>query len=237
MILQTVLCKTTRVMDLPERPNDALTQPTRARLFELLGELGRPAGTAELASRLELHPNGVRLHLEQLQGAGLVARTRVRQSRGRPRDMWVISPTAQPGGDRPSGYAQLGRWLARAIDPVRSNLRKVESSGREIGRELASAGDGPPAAQLYATLAALGFAPAPVARRAGALSYRLCNCPYRDAVLENADLVCSLHRGITRGLLDELSPGSRMTAFTPADPRHGGCLVEFRGEIADGAQR
>ena len=43
-------------------PEDVLAQPTRARLFALLGELKRPAGTVELADRLGLHPNGVRIH-------------------------------------------------------------------------------------------------------------------------------------------------------------------------------
>lgn len=42
---------------------DALAQPTRGRLFELLCELKRPAGTTELAERLKLHHNGVRMHL------------------------------------------------------------------------------------------------------------------------------------------------------------------------------
>jgi hypothetical protein len=42
------------VIDLPVivDPDDALSQPTRARLFALLSELRRPAGTAELAERL-----------------------------------------------------------------------------------------------------------------------------------------------------------------------------------------
>jgi hypothetical protein len=54
------------VIDLPlaSSSEDALEQPTRARLFELLGELKRPAGTVELAERFSLHPNGVRAHLE-----------------------------------------------------------------------------------------------------------------------------------------------------------------------------
>src|SRR4051794_18617148 len=97
----------------------------------------RPAATEELAARLELHPNGVRTHLERLRDAGLVARERPRQRRGRPRDMWVIAPDARPGGDAPSAYANLGRWLARAIVPGRTSLRRIEETGREIGRGLA----------------------------------------------------------------------------------------------------
>ena len=86
------------MIDLPAitDPGDALSQPTRARLFALLSELKRPAGTAELADRLGLHPNGIRLHLERLAEDGLVERTRVRTPRGRPPDSWRIAPDARP---------------------------------------------------------------------------------------------------------------------------------------------
>src|SRR3954452_690554 len=96
------------VMDVPRAADDALAQPTRARLFALLGELRRPTGTEELAERLDLHPNGIRAHMERLLEAGLVVRERSRQTRGRPRDMWLISPDARPGGDPPTAYTELG---------------------------------------------------------------------------------------------------------------------------------
>ena len=57
--------QTASQMDLPTRPDDALAQPTRARLFAVLGELRRPTSTDELAERWGLHPNGVRVHLER----------------------------------------------------------------------------------------------------------------------------------------------------------------------------
>jgi predicted ArsR family transcriptional regulator len=219
-------------MDVPPRPDDALAQPTRARLFSLLAELRRPVGTEELAGRLDLHPNGVRVHLERLREAGLVARERTRQPRGRPRDLWQISPDAEPAGEPPVGYAQLGRWLARAITPGTSSLRRVESTGRQIGRELATDGDATAEAKMHATLTSLGFQPRREGHRSGALTYRLGNCPYRDAVRENAEVVCILHRGITRGLLDELAPNSTLSDFVARDPALGDCRVELRGEIA-----
>lgn len=219
-------------MDVPARPDDVLAQPTRARLFELLCELRRPAGTEELAGYLGMHPNGVRGHLERLRDAGLVGRERTRQARGRPRDMWSISPDARPAGQPPLAYAQLGRWLARSIKPATASLAQVESTGRQIGRELAPDGDCTPEAKLYATLTTLGFQPRREAQAPTALTYRLCNCPYREAVRENADVVCALHLGITRGLLEEIDPTSTLSAFVPGDPRIAGCLVEVSGAIA-----
>jgi predicted ArsR family transcriptional regulator len=219
-------------MDLPTS-DQPLAQPTRARLFRALSELRRPAGTEELARRLELHPNGVRAHLDRLREAGLVTRERTRQSRGRPRDMWALAPSARPGGDPPTAYTDLGRWLARVIRSGRASLRAVEANGREIGRELA-AGDagGSPEEQMYATLVSLGFQPQPQLAPDGGLTYRLCNCPYRDAAAGNQDVVCTLHRGVTRGLLDGLAPKTKLAGFVPRDPHAAGCLIELRGGLA-----
>jgi predicted ArsR family transcriptional regulator len=224
-------------MDLPSRPDDALAQPTRAELFNVLGELRRPAGTDELAERLALHPNGVRVHLDRLLEAGLVVRERTRQARGRPRDMWTVAPDAQPGGDPPTAYADLGRWLARALPASRTNLRALEASGRQIGRDLApQQGAASSEERMRATLVALGFAPRRGVDGAGTLTYTLGNCPYRDAAREDQQLVCTLHKGITRGLLDTLAPETRLSAFVPRDPHAAGCLIELRGGLADEAR-
>jgi predicted ArsR family transcriptional regulator len=209
--------------------NDPLAQPARAQLFAILAELKRPAGTVELAERLGLHPNGVRVHLERLEAAGLVIRRRAPQTRGRPRDAWSVSPSAAPGGAPPTGFRELARWLARTI-PVRpGRLREVEAAGREIGRELASSHEVQPGTgTLYSTLAALGFQPQIDPSTAGHTTYCLGNCPYRDAVRANQPVVCTLHRGLTHGLLEALEPGARLVDFVPRDPDEAGCLIEVK---------
>jgi predicted ArsR family transcriptional regulator len=222
-------------MDAPPVPQGELAQPTRARIFALLSSLGRAAGTDELAESLQLHPNGVRVHLDILENGGLVVRERVRQARGRPRDEWTVSPTALPGGRSPSGYADLGRWLVRALTNAKVGIRTVEATGREIGRELAHApGDDArsPEQRLHGTLAALGFQPARSVVDPDRLTYCLGNCPYRDVVHERQPLVCALHRGLTRGMLDELDPKTKLVGFVPKDPDEAGCLIEVRGPMA-----
>jgi predicted ArsR family transcriptional regulator len=212
----------------PADPDDVLAQPTRARLFGLLVDLKRPAGTGELAERVGLHPNGVRLHLEQLREAGLVQRERSRQKRGRPRDAWTVAPGARPGGQPPSAYVDLVRWLARAIPTGPRRLRDIEAAGRSIGQELAPA-SGPPEEALRITLASLGFQPRVESAGEDELTFCLGNCPYRDAVRENPELICTLHRGLTRGMLDEVAPDAKLTSFVPRDPDDAGCLIEITG--------
>jgi predicted ArsR family transcriptional regulator len=227
------------VLDLPAalEPQDALAQATRAHLFGVLGELRRPASTGELAERLQRHPNGVRIHLERLARAGLITRSRARQARGRPRDVWEIAASAHPGGRPPRAYGDLGRWLARAMGSGRSGLRGAEAAGREIGAELvkdaapggAAGGVSDAREALRTILIALGFQPSVTERTNGVLAIRLGNCPYRDAARESQPIVCALHKGITRGLLDVLEPSAKLAAFLPGDPDRAGCAIELRG--------
>jgi len=209
----------------PTDHDDVLALPARARLLLALSELRRPSTTHELAAIVGRHPNTVRRNLQLMADAGLVERRTERQVRGRPRDEWAISAGARPMGEAPQAHGELGRWLARVLR-TQGELEAVERAGREIGRELAPEASGrPAAAALRDTLIAMGFAPEPEPTGPGAVRYVLGNCPYRDAVRENQPVVCSLHRGITQGVLDRLAPDAELTAFVPKDPDRAGCLV------------
>lgn len=210
-------------------PDDALAQPTRARLFARLASLRRPAGTEELASELGLHPSGVRVHLERLHDAGLITRERVPQPLGRPRDSWSIAPDSRPGSEPPDAYSRLARWLARSIPSTPGRLREVERAGRQLGRELfPNRVDFRAEDSMGRMLTALGFAPQRSRRKATTV-FRLGNCPYRDAVGDNQPVICALHRGLTLGLLDQLDPDASLKDFVPKSPDRAGCVIEVEG--------
>lgn len=214
-------------MDLPSSADDALAQPTRARIFEFLVEGRGPAGTDEIADHLGLHPNGVRRHLERLLEGGLVIRERVRQGHGRPRDSWAVSPRAQPGGRHPSAYAELALWLAMSVEASPARVREAQRSGVRIGREVAPRPTGDPAIDLRDAFSALGFEPQ-LSRTEDGFDCRLGNCPYRVAAAENPNLVCTLHQGLTAGVLEVIDPEAELVEFTPRDPAEAGCLVGVR---------
>lgn len=217
------MCKALAV-DLPRESADVLRDPTRARLFELLSERRRPAATDELAEDLGMHVNGIRRQLDRLQRAGLVDRRRVVHGRGRPRDEWSISPEAEPAGEQPTGYAELSRWLTRAIPPSTASLRQLEHTGREIGREMAPAGSDDIEATIGEAFTALGFRPS-IETTAEGFICSLGNCPYRELARENPEVICTLHRGLTAGLLAGLDPAAELSLFEPRDPDRAGCLV------------
>ena len=202
--------------------------PLRAELFETLARLCRPATTQELAERIGRHHNTVRRQLQRLAEAGLVERRVIQQARGRPRDSWAVIAAAMPEGRPPDSHRQLSRWLARAL-AGRGDLASIEDTGREIGRELVENGNGRPVADsLLDALAALGFVPRAEPHTPDRTRFVLRNCPYREAVLQNQPAICGLHRGITRGLLDRLSPRAELTGFVAKHPLEAGCLIDIR---------
>jgi predicted ArsR family transcriptional regulator len=215
-------------MEIPPTPeNDVLAPSIRARLFQALAELRRPATTQELAARVGRHPNTVRVQLQRLSDAGLLERRRAPQARGRPRQEWAIAATARPTGRRPEAQAQLSQWLARAIGRSGS-LEEIEKAGREIGREIAPEWhDRAVVDALHDALSALGFAPDQQPLN-GDVRYVLGNCPYRDAVAQNQPVVCTLHRGMTKGMLDGLDRTARLADFVAKDPYEAGCLIDVR---------
>lgn len=215
-------------MELPPTPeHDVLALPIRARLFEALAGLRRPATTQELAVLVGRHPNTVRVQLQRMADAGLLECRRLAQRRGRPRQEWAILPAARPAGQPPQAHGQLSRWLARAVGTGEA-LPGIERAGREIGRELAPQAHGRPLTEtMQHVLTSLGFAPRSEPRRPDGIRYVLGNCPYRDAAAENPAAVCTLHRGITTGLLDTLRPEAQLQDFVARDPYTAGCLIDL----------
>lgn len=219
-------------MDFANTADDVLNQPTRARLFALLSSLKRAASTEELAKTLELHPNGVRQHLENLAEAGLVVREKENVGRGRPRDVWAIDSDAKPGGSAPTGYAELSRWLIKAIDGGPVDPRRIEQRGHAIGVGLADeGGHADPETRFFDALSAMGFNPSRRPGKGDEMTYCLENCPYREAALEQQSVVCALHKGITSGILSSIDPETRMTRFVIKDPVKAGCEVGVQGPM------
>ena len=210
-------------MDLPTRARTCSpSRPVRS-CSRALSELRRPAGTEELAERLELHPNGVRVHLERLREAGLVRASAPRQARAAAGHVGDRVRTRGPAASRPRAYADLGRWLARldlagqdqsARGRGERDARSVASS-RPTGRRSVGRGED-------ARRARRRWASSPSARSiaAGGLTYGCATAPTATPCARTSDVVCTLHRGITRGLLDEHRPGDELDRLRPARPVH-----------------
>ncbi len=147
------------------RRHRALADPSRARILAQLAG-GEPLDARELAARVGLHPNTVRVHLGVLADARMVeAETLPPQGRGRPR--LAYRAVGEPGDDGGRRYRLLAEILTTlAARDGAEAVERLEGIGDAWGRHLAASP--PPAVELsdaeaverlLALLAELGFRP------------------------------------------------------------------------------
>src|SRR5262245_49941047 len=195
----------------PTAIHRALADERRSQIVEELRGERRGIDAQTLADRLNVHPNTVRWHLGILMDAGLVAARRARsRTPGRPRTLYTLCPDADlPNRDE---FRLLASVLTSAMAREEDGTARAENAGRVWGRYL------PPRQPLFACasheevtadavrlLGDQGFAP-----ELHEDEIHLRRCPYFDLAEQHPEIVCSVHRGIIAGALEECAPGVRV---------------------------
>lgn len=188
---------------------EAALGDSRARVLGVLQDAGTALGVVDIAEAVGLHPNTTRFHLDGLVDAGLVERAiEERATPGRPRTLYSARPEAGRAG--PRSYRLLAEILTSYLaSQSRQPAAAALTAGTEWGRFLAQrpAPFRRPTAeratrQLVEVLEEIGFAPESVTsgRKRQVL---LHHCPFREAAEQHREVVCSVHLGLMRGLLEE----------------------------------
>lgn len=204
----------------PDAAAGALGQ-SRLRVLEVLQDAGTPLSVSDMADRMGLHTNTVRLHLDALVSAGLAdSQDEKSDVRGRPRRMYCANANSANAGRR--SYRLLAQILASSMatqipEPTQAGLK----AGHEWGRYL---GEGPSpfrrvdaqeaTRRLVAALNQLGFSPQVVTKGAGR-SLLLHGCPFREVAMDYPEVACSIHLGLMNGLLEELDAPLRVDNLQP----------------------
>ena len=193
----------------PDPATGALGE-SRSRVLGVLQDSGTQLNVSDVAARLGLHTNTVRLHLEALVAAGLAdSQAEKRDLRGRPRTLYTANPNSANAGRR--SYRLLAQILASSMAAQTSKPREAAvKAGQEWGRFL---GEGPPpfkrvdadeaTRRLVGALDDIGFSPEAVTRgrQRRVLLHR---CPFREVAKDYPEVACSIHLGLMNGLLAEL---------------------------------
>jgi predicted ArsR family transcriptional regulator len=202
-------------------PAFSMLGETRSSVLEVLQDTGAQLGVNDVATRLSLHPNTVRFHLDALLASGLVdSEAEQRDLPGRPRTLYSANANSASAGRR--NYRLLAEILASSMAAQTSHPREVAiNAGREWGRYL---GEGPPpfkrvdaneaTRRLVTAMEDIGFAPEAVTkgRRRQVLVHR---CPFREVAQEHPEVVCSIHLGLMNGLLAELDAPLEVDRLDP----------------------
>jgi len=187
----------------------ALGDETRFSMYRELATSTRPLSATELADRLGLHANTVRLHLDRLREAGLVDSEAVHRGRvGRPQHVYSLTSGAPGLGFDPPAYTLLAGLLGALAERVGADADDAaaigDSWGTEAGRRARTRSC---TKALLGELERLGFDPSPQ-REGDDVSIAFLHCPFRELAEAYPELVCNLHRGICEGVVGAVGGGS-----------------------------
>jgi predicted ArsR family transcriptional regulator len=205
----------------PRRPLSA----ARTAILDAVRGQPEPVSIAALVRLTRLHENTVREHLNALVGTGLVRRSRGPVT-GRGRPAWLYE--SWEGDAEQAEYVGLAAALSRAVAESAVDPTAVaEAQGRAWGRNMAvrrrdDGGSSSAAAVVVATLDDLRFAPR-VEPEAPTV-VRLERCPLLETAHRFPEVVCTVHLGMVRGVLEQLGESAEGTELQPfAEP--GACLL------------
>jgi predicted ArsR family transcriptional regulator len=198
----------------------ALSDPSRARILAELADRG-PLDVREVAERVGLHVNTVRVHLNALARAGLVSsETRPPQGRGRPR--LAYDATAAAGEEGSRRYRLLAEILTALLAGFGPGAgQQLEETGEAWGQYLVDSA--PPFAslsgeeamrRLVGLLDEIGFQPR-LEQEARGRRILMRPCPFLELARVHQDVICPIHLGLIRGALAELGATTRVTKLQP----------------------
>ncbi|MGV8968393.1 MAG: helix-turn-helix transcriptional regulator [Cellulomonas sp.] len=202
------------------RTHRVLSGASRVAVLEVIRADG-PLDVQAIATKVALHPNTVRSHLDQLIEAGLVeSAVSSRATPGRPRLSFAAPAGTTPGPE--DSYRTLAGILAAAVGASAAEPGAAAADlGERWGQDAARAGgqmaepldDAGVLDRLVGLLDDIGFAPTVAAASDGgevgatasdSTVIELHRCPFAEVAREHRDVVCGVHLGLLRGALGEL---------------------------------
>ena len=198
-----------RISDL----TSALGDPTRRAVYIAVREAGEPLTTAKVAALFDIHPNVARHHLDRLATDGYVRVSEDTKPSGAGRPAKTYEPTTKEVSVHfaPRRFEMLTEMLFEVLEQLQpANVSEVaEEVGRNYGERLAAEIGAPTdpgydeAVQAVATaMTGLGFSVDPDIEGQRLLT---THCPFGETATNHPEVICSLDRGIVKGLFGALS--------------------------------
>lgn len=201
----------------------ALADDTRYAVYRELATSTSARSAQELADRLGVHANTVRLHLERLREVGLVDAEAIhRGTVGRPQHLYFLAAGAPGLGFDPPAHALLAGLLAALAERVGADPDDAADTGHAWGVEAGSRTRSSSCLNaLESELGRLGFEPSVGpgdGPSEGRTRIEFLHCPFRELAEAYPELVCNLHRGLCEGVVDRVGGGTVEEFATLYDP-------------------
>lgn len=187
----------------------------------------------ELAETFGLHVTTMRFHLDQLVGAGLLtSHFQRREGAGRPRKLYAVERGSLETVAPDHAYRMLSELLVESFHtddqgrPLTPDEAGARWGRRRVGDEHLDLVERAPArtagqwlgkiGQMVDLLKEWGYTPEVSTSNGGRTArVALHDCPFLPLAEENTAVVCGIHRGLIRGVLESLGEESTDVGLTP----------------------
>jgi len=167
----------------------------REAVLAALADAHGPLSVTQVATRLGMHPNTARFHLDRLAAAGLLdKRTSEQRAPGRPACLYRLRRNDSEWRFR----ALAGMLVDSLTDAPDASVRATQAGRAWGGQEAAARSTTEPFDALVDLLDEFGFDPQ-VSQRKRRIEIRCC--PFEELAARSPGVVCSIHRGIMEGAL------------------------------------
>ncbi|HWU32690.1 MAG TPA: helix-turn-helix domain-containing protein [Marmoricola sp.] len=192
---------------------ETTTTGRRLEVLTFLRARTNPTGIAEIAEGLDVHVNTVRFHLNHLVKSGQVEQVSAEhRGQGRPPLLFAAVRAMDPTG--PRHYRLLAEILVSGLATEGDSRRHALRAGLIWGHQQAEAFKAPENAKasraskratavrgLARVLDDLDFAPE-IKQAKGMPVIDLHHCPFLDLAGTRSEIVCPIHLGLMRGILE-----------------------------------
>ena len=223
---------------------DLLNSSVRRRIVDVLANLplvrdpvtgvrhpSEGLSARDLADRLHLHVTTMRFHLDQLVAGGLVTSHFKRGGgAGRPRKLYAIAHGSLDSERAEHSFALLSEVLVDSFNRTDQALTPEELGARwarrRVEQDALDAGPAQPAqtagqwlgkiGRMVDILEEWGYTPE-VSTTDGGRTARVAlnGCPFIELARDNTALVCGIHRGLIRGVMEQLGEQHTEVSLTP----------------------
>lgn len=192
---------------------------SREHLYRLLQEAGRPLSLEELSQLTTLHVNTIRTHLEVLQAAGRVERTRQPSNgRGRPRSLYA------PVSDDP--YHRLAQDLSEALEAADAETAEAAAARWRQADDVSQVQVKTPDEAVGVAAQALEQLGFDVETSPVGDAVFLGNCPYASLIADHP-VICDIHASALEQVLASTGQDVRLASLD-VFPRSGVCVAHLR---------
>ena len=187
----------------------------------------------ELGDRFGLHVTTMRFHLDQLVSAGLLkAHFQRREGAGRPRKLYAVERGSLETVTPDHAYKMLSELLVESFRtdehgrPLTPDEAGARWGRRRVAEEHLDLVDRIPArtagqwlgkiGQMVDLLKEWGYTPEVSTSNGGRTArVALHDCPFLPLAQDNTAVVCGIHRGLIRGVMESLGEESTDVGLTP----------------------